>query len=191
LFDRVVKKKSDMASRVNYKFLVVGLLFSIGLFLTTCSPSTDFDTEPTITFKNYEKLGNDSAIRLTIGYKDGDGNLGLRKNQTEPPFDTGNRFYHNMFVRYYEKYNGEFHLTTTGPFKEDTIIYKYRFPYITPDSRNKAIEGKINTTISGIQITSPSFPERTYDGQIRFEIFIVDRDLNRSNVVSTPPIPFK
>jgi hypothetical protein len=180
-----------MASGRTYRFLVLGLLVTLVLLLTKCSPSTDFDTEPTITFKNYEKLGNDSAIRIKIGYKDGDGNLGLRESQTDPPFDTGNRFYHNMFVRYYEKYNGEFHLTTRGPFKQDTIVYPYRFPYITPDSRNKAIEGTIETTISGIQITSPSFPERTYDGQIRFEIFIVDRDLNRSNVVSTPPIPFK
>lgn len=162
-----------------------------GLVLSQCSPSTDFGTEPTIKFKSYEKLGNDSAIRITISYKDGDGDLGLRKTQTDPPFDTGNRFYHNMFVRYFEKYNGEFHMTTRGPFKEDTIVYPYRFPYITPDSRNKAIEGKIKTTISDIRIASPSFPGRKYNGQIRFEIFIVDRNLNRSNVVSTPPIPLK
>lgn len=171
------------------------LIFGIGLplifGLNKCSPSTDFGSEPTITFKKFEKLGNDSAIRLSIGYKDGDGNLGLRESQKEPPFDTGNRFYHNMFIRYFEKYNGEFNLTTRGPFKQDTITYRYRFPNITPDSRNKAIEGTITTTIADIRIASPSFPERKYDGQIRFEIFIVDRDLNRSNVVTTPPISFK
>lgn len=159
--------------------------------LGSCQPSTDYGEAPTITFKDYEKLGNDSAIRLTIGYKDGDGDLGLKKDQTEPPFDSGSRYYNNLFIKYYEQFNGEFRQTEADPLRDtDTIGYYYRIPYITPDSRNKSIEGEITTTIEEIQIASVSFPNRNYDGQIRFEIKIVDRELRESNTVSSPPIPW-
>jgi hypothetical protein len=82
-------------------------------------------------------------------------------------------------------------MTTSGPFKQDTISYSYRFPNLTPDSRNKAIEGEISVTIDGIRIASRRFPDRNYNGQLRFEIYIVDRELRQSNTVSSPPISFQ
>ena len=166
-------------------------ILTTAVITTACSPNNDFDDAPKISFEEYEKLGNDSAITLTINYKDGDGDLGLRDEQTEPPFDTGSKFHNNLFVKYYESYNGEFRMTTSGPFKQDTISYSYRFPNLTPDSRNKAIEGEISVTIDGIRIASRRFPDRNYNGQIRFEIYIVDRELRQSNTVSSPPISFQ
>ena len=172
------------------RFKLIKILLIGFLFLGACDTGQDYDKVPSIEFESYEKLGKDSAIRFTISYVDGDGNLGLKESMTNPPFDTGSRYFNNMFIEYYEQYNGEFHQTTDDPFRTDTISYPYRFPYITPEGRNKSIKGEIEVSLT-VDIATQNFPDRDYGGQVLFKFTIVDRDLNHSNTVSSPPIPFE
>lgn len=166
--------------------LGIGLL---GIMTQGCQPEQNYGDQPSIEFEEYEKLGDDSAVKLVISYVDGDGDLGLKESHDDPPFDSG-RYYHNMFIDYYEKINGEFKQVTPDPFSTDTINYNYRFPYITPSGKNKAIKGEISV---GFQVipTAEDNPDRNYDGEIKFEVTIVDRALNESNTVESPAIPFK
>ncbi len=171
---------------INFVFL--GFLM---LFTASCNQDQGLGNEPSITFENYEKTGEDS-IRLTIGYKDGNGDLGLGPEHDKPPFDTG-KYANNLIIKYYEKFNGQYGQTTKDPFPDtrDTIRFRYRFRNLTPKGDNKAIKGKINVTVNRLKVYAKNFPERDYNGKIRFEVFIYDRALNKSNTVFSPPIPFK
>lgn len=171
------------------KILSLSALWLV-LLLAQCDFSPDFPTKPQIKFESYQKLGQDSAVRLTISYLDGDGDLGLKDAQTAPPFDTGSRYYYNMFIQYYEFIDGQFQQVTRNIFSEDTIRYQYRFPYITPKRQNKAIKGEIQVELN-VTPTAAFNRNINYGGLIRFKLYIVDRALHKSNTVTSPAIPFK
>jgi len=116
---------------------------------------------------------------LAISFKDGNGDIGLREDQNEPPFDTGSIYYYNFIIDYYEQQNGIFVKLhdTLGP------SFNARIPYLTPNDPNKAIKGIIIDTL----ILNPM---PVYD-TVKFKFFIYDRALNKSNVDSTPPIILK
>ncbi|MEI7499630.1 MAG: hypothetical protein WCK84_04195 [Bacteroidota bacterium] len=111
---------------------------------------------------------------LTISFKDGNGDIGLRPDQKEFPFDTGSIYYYNYIIDYYEKQHGTFVKISLDP------SYNARIPYLTPDDPNKAIKGIIVDTL----ILNP---QPVWD-TIKFKFFIYDRALNKSNIDSTPPI---
>lgn len=169
------------------------LMVSAFLALLSCEPNQNYPDEPKIEYKDHEVIqnaqGRDSAIQLTIDYVDGDGDLGLKESQDEPPFDTG-KYANNLFMEYQEQIDGEFRQVRRDKWnKEDTIGFKYRFPYITPDGKNKSIKGDLSVKIS----PRPYFyyPQENYEGLVKFKVYIVDRELHQSNTITTPAIPFK
>jgi len=111
---------------------------------------------------------------LTISFKDGNGDIGLRPDQTGPPFDTGSIYYYNYIIDYYEKQHGTFVKILLDP------PYNARIPYLTPNDPNKAIKGIIVDTL--MLNPAPLFDT------VKFKFFIYDRALHKSNVDSTPPI---
>jgi hypothetical protein len=151
-----------------------------------CSKEVNYSNIPEIQFKKYEIIKNmqnrDSALKLTITYTDGDGDLGLTQADTFPPFDTGSIFYNNLFAYYYEYIEGKWTQVTVNDFSTDTIRFNYRFPNLTPTSDNKAIKGEIEYTIAYLEPRKSS--------TIKFRIFINDRALNISDTVESPPIDF-
>ncbi len=175
---------------VNIKLIKIGLFLLPVLFLG-CQRAADFDDEPSITLEEVQKHNNDS-ITLTIGYLDGDGDLGLGPEHDEPPYDSG-KYSNNLIVKHFEKFDGAFHQTTKDPYppQDDTIRYTFRFENLTPEGDSKAIKGEMDITLSDqLRVFTKNFPERTYGGEIMFRVFIYDRALNKSNEVSTEPIPF-
>lgn len=178
---------------MNIKLKKFGFFVCIALLFSACETQDKYSDVPQIEFEEYEKFGSDSIV-LTISYVDGDGDLGLGPEHDKPPFDSG-KYKNNLIVNYYERFNGSFSKTTPDPFpdnKNDTVFFPFRFRNLTPKGKNKAIEGEISITISDrLRVYSKNFPERNYGGQILFEIYIYDRALNKSNTVSSPPIPFK
>lgn len=111
---------------------------------------------------------------LTITFQDGDGDIGLFADQTEPPYDSLSPYYYNYIIDYYEKQNGKFVKYDLGP-----ALYA-RIPYLTPNDPNKSIKGFIVDTL-------PLNPAPLYD-TIKLKFFIYDRTLHKSNIDSTPPI---
>jgi len=130
-----------------------------------------------------DTTGVDQRGVIAISYTDGDGDLGLTSTQ-----NTG-AYQYDLFIKYFEKQKGHFKEviitspnTQTG--KLDTLWFNGRIPYLTPVGKNKTISGEIYDTLFINNYLSP------YD-TIKYQIYIQDRALNKSNVVETPEIIIK
>ncbi len=159
------------------------------LFASSCKKYEEFPPEPEIEFLDFVILrdlqGIDQRGVLRIGYTDGDGNIGLYDYDTVAPYD------YNLFIKYFELQNGVFKeiFLITPTHIDDTVVYDTatfngRIPILTPVGKNKAIRGEIEDTLF---INNPLSNFDT----IKFEAYIVDRDLNKSNTIETPPIIIK
>ncbi len=157
------------------------VLISSMLLLGSCMKKEVYPDIPEIAFERFTTEFDTGMYArrgyLTISFKDGNGDIGLRPDQKEPPFDTGSIYYYNYVIDYYEKQQGTFVKIELDP------PYNARIPYLTPDDPNKAIKGIIVDTLT-------LNPRPVYD-TIKFKFFIYDRALNKSNVDSTPPIILK
>jgi len=117
---------------------------------------------------------------LTITFKDGDGDIGLKQFETEPPYD------YNLFINIYEILDGDtvefipivIDNSDTIP-KIDTIIFHQRIPMLTPAGPDKSISGTIEDTL---YLYSPDYPLDT----VFIKVSIRDRALHESNEVYTP-----
>lgn len=181
-------KQTKLNTSVLLKGGVVLLLVTLSVY--ACKKYEDYPPEPTIEFLDFTVLrdaqGIDQRGVLRFGFTDGDGNIGLNRNDTTPPYD------YNLFIRYFEKKNGSFEevfLVTPRYINDTTIVYDTasfngRIPPLTPAGKNKAISGEIQDTVF------VNNPLSNFD-TIKFELYIRDRDLNNSNVISTPAIVIK
>jgi len=111
---------------------------------------------------------------LTISYQDGNGDIGLSDGDTLSPYQKSGSYYYNLVIIYYEKQKGIF--KQTNPF----FPLSARIPLLTPDDPNQPIKGTITDTLT-------LNPHPVYD-TIKFGVFIYDRALNKSNIVTTPEI---
>lgn len=158
--------------------------------LISCKRYEDYPPEPDIRFMDFTLLRDDQGIDqrgvLRISFSDGDGNIGLNDYDTLPPYD------YNLFVKYFELQNGvykEIFLVTPTYINDSTIVYDTatfngRIPVLTPAGKNKAISGEIEDTLF------VNNPLSVFD-TIMYEVYIQDRDLNKSNTIQTPPIVVK
>ena len=63
------------------------------------------------------------------------------------------------------------------------IEYKFRIPQLPPNENNISITGNFNILISGTGITNGNYTEK-----VSYEIYVIDRSLNKSNTVITSEI---
>jgi hypothetical protein len=146
------------------------LLFAVSI-ISACMKRPNYPDYPIIKFKAFIPEG-DSA-KFIFEFTDGDGDIGLRKEDTLPPYDA------NLFLKYYEQREGVFVEI------EPLIPFKYRIPDISRKGKIKTLEGEIMVRINYYyDFASP------YD-TIKYSAYIVDRALNKSNVIETDPIIVK
>ncbi len=168
-----------MMERWSKVLLMVG---AATMLWTACLHTEDYPPEPIITFDGFvlmdsvDQLGNENTYcTVTIGFTDGDGNVGLRESDITGRFDPDSLYYHNLLVDYYE-WDGslnDFKLIDLDP------SFNARIPYLTPEGNNKTLKGEI---IYGMNV---SF---TGSDTIRFHFRLVDRSFKESNMVESPPI---
>jgi len=146
----------------------------ICLFLCACPKPVQYSDTPEIKFINFEILNETDGI-LTYYFQDGKGDIGLDDTFNYPPFDTG-LYYYNFFCDYYEKQNGKFEKidsveTINGI---EPLIFNARIPRLSflPE---ESINGEIYHKMVPYRIIS------NYD-TVLLKFFIVDRQLNHSNV---------
>jgi len=171
------------------KLISITIAISSGIiFLASACKKTEADSPvPMIEFRNFEQVkgldGSDSSGILHFYFTDGDGNLGLRPEDTFPPFDPNGEHYYNFIISMFEKQNGNWvKVTPTPPFPGgDTVSNSSRIPYLTPDGQVKKLEGDL---FMELFTNNPFSPWDT----IKYECSIEDRALNRSNQISTPEI---
>lgn len=112
---------------------------------------------------------------LIFHLTDGDGNIGLNNDEQAGPFHPDSFYYHNLFIELLNKENGEF-----VPF-ELAVPHYYRMPYIEPEGQNKTLKATVQVDIDYTYAASYPLPFDT----IMYELFVVDRDLNHSNIIET------
>jgi len=125
-------------------------------------------------------------VIVSIGYTDGNGDLGLDDGDTIPPFNAGGEFYYNLIFTYQLYENGTFVekplLSWNNETQSyDTISFNARFKRLLDYGVEKPISGVIDYAM---MVKNPFSPNDT----IRFAINLIDRALNVSNTVTTEPI---
>jgi hypothetical protein len=161
----------------NCLFITVGLL----LVFSQCKKAEEYPIEPVITFKSLTTIkdanGYDTQGILEFEFTDGDGDIGLNASDTLAPYiGEYSKVVHAVF--YYFS-NGSWlytpHLSPNGDDDRSTI------PVITPEGNQKAIRGIIRKDHIG-------FPINVTNLRVRFEVYIYDRALHKSNVITTSEI---
>lgn len=174
-----------MKSLIKIHLILILLLLTA---IISCRKLEQFPIEPSIEFLAFEKIYNstdsvyDQGV-LKLSFKDGDGDIGLHKYDTFPPFNPGSKYYYNLVITFFELQNGQlkeiplvFYNPTTQTW--DTIPLSARIPYLTPDGANKSISGEIYDTLFIYNYNSD------FD-TLQLEAFIYDRSLHKSNTVNT------
>ncbi len=171
----------------------ISLILSVIAVLATisCKRMQEFSPVPAITYLDFEKILNvtdsvyDRGI-LKFEFTDGDGDLGLAKSDTFPPYNPGSKYYYNLIIDYFEVRKGvetpvylTFFNAETQEF--DTVSLSARIPLLIPRGMNKALTGEINDTVFIYNYFSD------FD-TLFLQFNIVDRALNESNVLRTPYI---
>ena len=160
----------------------IGLIILLPLFagLTGCIKEEQYPLKPAIEFGRLEALkdisGKDSVILITISYTDGDGNIGLPDGDTIP-------LKYNYYMNFYQYINKE--LVEFKPANE-AITFDARIPVLTPVGKNKNIKGDITRSFQ-IYYARKLLQSDT----IAFEVYIKDRTLLESNVITTPLVIIK
>jgi hypothetical protein len=149
----------------------------------SCHKEKQYPVEPVIEFLDFVKFGNDSAD-FKINFTDGDGDIGLDKGDTFPPYDKNSRYYNNIFLRYqYKDTLGNYHdylLPLIPPATvPDTLGFNYRIPVVTPFGQDKSLNGEIHVRMYAPYQVHPIY---------RFRCYIYDRALHKSNVVDSPDL---
>ncbi len=161
------------------KSSIASLLFT--LLITSCLKKVEYPPVPAIQFESFEITSNGASTQadLTISFTDGDGDIGLKQEDTTGIFCSDTCLYHyNLFCEYYEKLNGEW-IHYPIDWQNGATPFYYRLPDITPTGQNPSLAGKII-------INMPTYYLLTTPGDTcRFEVKIVDRALNESNTVTT------
>ena len=157
------------------------LLFLPFMFLVACQEKVEDPIEPKISFEGITYLMDaDSTLTgeviLSIGYTDGDGDLGLDDADTLYPFGPNDPHYYNLIIDYL-RWDGAHFVT-------DTINFNVRFKRLLFNNEVKAISGTIDNTI---MLLNPFAPDDT----IKLKAHIIDRALHESNTVETDPICFR
>lgn len=159
-------------------------MMGIGMFLASffsCQKIESISEIPYIEFKSFDLkdtvdiLGNEGKIgELVFEFEDGDGDLGLEQADTLYP-DTIN---YNLFFTLFEKIGGQFQVVD----EEDLeTSLNFRIPYIENVGQNKTLKGEIKVDFYYLLML--------YD-TIKYEFYIIDRALHKSNVEATREISF-
>lgn len=148
----------------------------------SCKKAEEYPNVPVIKFEQFVKIptasGKDNVGVMIISFTDGDGDVGFRVGDTLAPYQKGGKYYYNFIIKYFERQKGVYKEITL-PFTNNS-----RIPYLTPEGKNKVLAGNIEMDLF---INNPL----TKFDTIRFEAYIYDRALNKSNVVTTTDIVVK
>ena len=168
------------------------LVMALVLLATaSCRKFEEYPPEPYIEFRDFalmvnQQTGVPEKGVLRIYYRDGDGDLGLEQGDTLPPFEASGNYYYTLIITYFEIQNG---VQTAVPLvswnnatqQYDTLTLSARMPLLLPKNQKKSIQGIIDYELFVYN------PLSDFD-TILLSVQVVDRSLNLSNEVFTPPI---
>lgn len=173
------------------KTLII-LLLGI-LCLAGCQEKVEYPIEPRITYEGLAYVMDaDSTLTgevvLSIGYTDGDGDLGLDDTDSQYPFGANDPYYYNLIIDYLKWDGSAFVETPLLSWNQqtqtyDTISFNARFKRLIFNDEVKPISGTIDYLLMAF---NPLSPEDT----IKFRVHLIDRALHQSNIIETEAIAF-
>ncbi len=187
---------------------IVGYFLLLTMGLNACIfKKPEFPFEPSISFRAMSKKslldGNgqviEDSIFLDIDFKDGNGDIGLSAGDTTGQFarrlpdKSFNPYYYNFYCTIYRrnKFTGVYERLVLPKFIDPVTGTEFetnihgRIPPLLDKERQNPIEGTIRYNIGGLFYDVIGINKKD---SIRFEVFIYDRALNQSNVITTPAI---
>lgn len=151
------------------------------LIISSCVKQEKYSEIPEISLRPFVLIFDTGqyAVKgvLSFDFQDGNGDIGLNPGDTFPPFNRDGDYYYNLVIRYFEKQDSIYVEVVLDP------PFSARIPVLNPDYPGKAIKGFVSDTLA--MDPAPAFDT------VRFEFFIYDRDLNKSNVLTTTDIPLR
>ncbi|MBL7139176.1 MAG: hypothetical protein ISS17_10435 [Bacteroidales bacterium] len=151
------------------------------LIISSCVKQEKYSEIPEISLRPFVLIFDmgQYAVKgvLSFDFQDGNGDIGLNPGDTFPPFNRDGDYYYNLVIRYFEKQDSIYVEVVLDP------PFSARIPVLNPDYPGKAIKGFVSDTLA--MDPAPAFDT------VRFEFFIYDRDLNKSNVLTTTDIPLR
>ena len=171
----------------------IAILFLVMIVLAACQKKVEYPIEPVVTYQGLAYVMDaDSTLTgevvLSIGYTDGDGDLGLDDADTLYPFGPRDPHYYNLIIDYLKWDGTAFVETPLLSWNQqtqsyDTISFNARFKRLVFNDEEKAISGTIDYTM---MVYNPLSPNDT----IRFRVHLIDRALHESNSIETDIITF-
>jgi hypothetical protein len=176
--------------------LSVGVIVAM-MGICACNAIPDLNNSPNITFKSIKfakgKNTFTDTIFISVDFTDGDGNLGLSSSDTSGQFALRvngkiNLNHYNFIVTPEVKYPKEpeanWRAAFLCPDPPCANNYNGRFPPLfTNAGEQQPIKGNIVYNIPSL-----SYP---YDSLIRFNVYIQDKSLNKSNTILTDSVLIK
>lgn len=171
----------------------ISILVLMIFVLVACQEKMEYPIEPHITYEGLAYVMNaDSTLTgevvLSIGYTDGDGDLGLDDADTLYPFGPNDPHYYNMIIDYL-KWNGSAFVETPlldwNPQTQDfdTVSFNARFKRLVFNDEAISISGTIDYKM---MVYNPFSPNDT----VKFKVHLIDRALHESNTIETDMIHF-
>ena len=171
----------------------VFFILLITILLTACQEKMDYPIEPRITYQGMAYvIDTDSTLTgevvVSIGYTDGDGDLGLDDTDTLYPFGPNDPQYYNLIIDYMKWDGAQFVETPLLSWNQqtqsyDTMSFNARFKRLVFNDEEKPISGTIDYRM---MVYNPLSPDDT----VKFRIHLIDRALHESNTIETEAISF-
>jgi hypothetical protein len=164
-------------------FVRMKLFFFVSLILVilvySCDKIQSYPPEPVLTYKShkvtksYDGLDNlNTDVSFTFEYCDGDGDLIVS-------YADSASIYSHLYIYLYEKQNGAYKSIAS-----DTILFWLQYAeFMNRDGLNKTFKGSM--TYNHIFDKN-----NTYD-TIKFEWYVIDYELHKSNTLEIVDIPLK
>jgi hypothetical protein len=164
-----------------------GSVVVLPLLLGSCLKTDEFPVEPILTFKSVEQVYEEvydpadqtSApqrfIYVTVGFTDGDGDIGLDAGDTLDPFGTGDA--HNFNTRVV------FERLTSGAWTDVQSESPGRIKRISPTGQDPTLNGEIRWKVGPYPGPRINLPSINTGDTMRVSMWLEDRALHRSNTV--------
>jgi hypothetical protein len=174
-----------------------GCLF---LCLGACQTPPEFSKTPAITLDRLAKFhlnkiydeegipisqGRDS-INISLNFKDGDGDLGLDQSDLVPPYYVNGKktdYYNNFFIDMYVLK----HKKWSKIIFDHNLNFNSQFQRFQKGDKKSPLKGTMYYNFS-IDNSVPETFNFGYKDTLMFEVYILDRALNKSNTVTTDPV---
>ena len=156
------------------------------IFLSSCQKHVDYPPEPVIDFQYVlvkDTVENNELANKVVLYQivfkvfDGDNNLGLSDEDSTNNFSSDSAYRNNLFISILNKRDGHF----------DTVALPLELSYRIPKANVVNIYNYYKATVMVDLTFDPVVIQNMLD-TFKFSFYVVDRDLNKSNVQQTPEL---